>query len=195
MQRLGRTHRPFYRISAIDIRTRRNGKVIENLGWYNPMAPEGEAQISLKEDRIREWLAKGAQPSETVLDMLGRHNLLSDKMKAQWEAEREMSRLRVACKQEVAKAEAAVKTLEEMVKAKTAEAASVDAAKAALESCKKSVSGGRVAKAQEFAAQAEAVVNEAKHADESSKAKAAAEAKAKADAEAAAKASEESAGG
>lgn len=166
MQRLGRTHRPFYRISAIDIRTRRNGKVIENLGWYNPMAPEGADQLHLKEDRIREWLSKGAQPSETVMDMLGRHNLLTDKMKAQWETEREMSRLRVACKPAVARAEAVVKTLEEMVKGKKADASVLAEAKAALLACKKTVSNGRIAKAEEFAAQAEAVLSNLNKASE-----------------------------
>ena len=75
MQRFGRTHRPFYRINAIDIRTRRNGKVIENLGWYNPMAKEGDEQIHLKEDRIKDWLSRGARPSETVMDMLGNRDL------------------------------------------------------------------------------------------------------------------------
>lgn len=112
MQRFGRTHRPFYRINAIDIRTRRNGKVIENLGWYNPMAKEGEEQINLKEDRIKEWLEKGARPSDTVMDMLGNRDLLSDKMKAEWEAGRALDRDRVTCKQAVAKAEAALKELE-----------------------------------------------------------------------------------
>ena len=113
MQRFGRTHRPFYRINAIDIRTRRNGKVIENLGWYNPMAKEGDEQIHLKEDRIKDWLSRGARPSETVMDMLGNRDLLNDKMKAEWEAERAKSRDRVACKQALAKAEAALKEMQE----------------------------------------------------------------------------------
>lgn len=191
MQRHGRTHRPFYRISAIDIRTRRNGKVIENLGWYNPMAAEGEDQIHLKEDRIRDWLSRGARPSDTVMDMLGNRDLLTEKMKAEWEAGREMNRLRVTCKQSLARAEAAVKTLEALVKAKTAEQSHLDAARAAMESCRKTVSRGRVEKAEEFALQTEAVLTEAKRADETAKAEA--EAKAKADAEAKAKADAEAA--
>ncbi len=44
MSRIGRPHRPFYRINAIDSRTKRDGKVIENLGWYDPVAPARRAK-------------------------------------------------------------------------------------------------------------------------------------------------------
>ena len=86
MQRFGRTHRPFYRINAIDQRTRRNGRVLENLGFYNPMEKDADKQIELKVDAIKAWIAKGAQPSDTVMDMLGNRDLLEGDMKAQWEA-------------------------------------------------------------------------------------------------------------
>lgn len=171
MQRFGRTHRPFYRINAIDIRTRRNGKVIENLGWYNPMAKEGQEQVNLKEDRIKEWLAKGAKPSDTVMDMLGNRDLLDDKMKAQWEAGRALDRDRVTCKQALAKAEAALKELEELGESSDADPAPlIEKAQAAVAACKKTVSHGRTAAAEKAVADAEAARDELKKADEAKKA-------------------------
>ncbi|MCH9021313.1 MAG: 30S ribosomal protein S16 [Planctomycetes bacterium] len=70
MKRMGRRHRPFYRINAMDSRSPRDGKVLEELGYYDPIEPDEAKQVKLKEDRIRYWLSKGAQPSETVGHML-----------------------------------------------------------------------------------------------------------------------------
>lgn len=112
MQRFGRTHRPFYRINAIDQRTRRNGRVLENLGYYNPMEKDESKQIVLKEDRIKDWLQRGARPSETVRDMLGRAELLDEKSKATWEADREVQRRRGECKKALKEGEAIVAELD-----------------------------------------------------------------------------------
>ena len=76
MSRFGRPHRPFYRVSAVDSRVKRDGKVIEILGWYNPVAPKGEAQIELNAERIKHWISKGAQPSETVTDLLIKNSII-----------------------------------------------------------------------------------------------------------------------
>jgi small subunit ribosomal protein S16 len=114
MQRFGRRHRPFYRINAIDQRTRRNGRVLENLGYYNPMDPDDTKQIVLKEDKIKAWLAKGAQPSDTVRDMLGHADLLDPKMKAVWESDRATNMNRGKCKAALKRAEAAVASLEKL---------------------------------------------------------------------------------
>jgi small subunit ribosomal protein S16 len=69
LKRLGRTHRPFYRVCAMERRAPVNGKAIEELGWYDPIATE-EKQVSLKLDRIDYWLSVGAQPSRTVASLL-----------------------------------------------------------------------------------------------------------------------------
>jgi small subunit ribosomal protein S16 len=66
MKKLGRKHRPFFRICAMDIRTPRDGRVLEELGTYDPMIPETDARALLKSDRIRHWLSMGAQPSDKV---------------------------------------------------------------------------------------------------------------------------------
>ncbi|MCA9213158.1 MAG: 30S ribosomal protein S16 [Planctomycetales bacterium] len=66
LKRMGRTHRPFYRVCAVDKRAPRDGRVIEELGFYDPMVSETDARARLKSDRIDYWLGVGAQPSDKV---------------------------------------------------------------------------------------------------------------------------------
>lgn len=71
LKRLGRSGRPFYRINAIDKRAPRDGRVIEELGWFDPIAKE-EKQLSVNTERADYWLSVGAQPSDTVASLLKR---------------------------------------------------------------------------------------------------------------------------
>lgn len=107
LQRLGRRNRPFYRLNAIEKRTRRDGVVIEQLGWYDPVASDPEKQVSLNGERIRHWLEHGAQPSETVADLLAKNDLLTPKLKAKWEADRKTARERVEARKAAEAAAAA----------------------------------------------------------------------------------------
>jgi len=66
MKKLGRRHRPFYRICAMDSRMPRDGRVLEELGTYDPMVPETDARAVLNKERIQYWLSVGASPSEKV---------------------------------------------------------------------------------------------------------------------------------
>ena len=66
MKKMGRKHRPFYRICAMDVRAPRDGKAIEELGYYDPMVKDADARAVLKGERIEYWLGVGAQPSEKV---------------------------------------------------------------------------------------------------------------------------------
>jgi len=66
MKQLGRKHRPFYRICVMDSRTPRDGRVLEELGTYDPMVPDTDARAILRGDRIDHWLSVGAQPSDKV---------------------------------------------------------------------------------------------------------------------------------
>lgn len=66
MKRMGRVNRPFYRVCAIDRKRGRDGRVIEELGYYDPMLREVDARAILKGDRIAYWLSVGAQPSERM---------------------------------------------------------------------------------------------------------------------------------
>jgi len=59
----------------MDIRKPRDGRVIEALGWYDPCAKEPDKQISLNRERIEYWLSVGAQPSDTVRQLLKRHGI------------------------------------------------------------------------------------------------------------------------
>ena len=70
LKRFGRRHRSFYRVSAMDVRSPRDGRVIEELGYYDPQAKEPQSQLSLNRERIEHWLKSGAQPSETVRNLL-----------------------------------------------------------------------------------------------------------------------------
>ena len=74
LKRLGRRHRPFFRLNVMDQRSPRDGRVIEELGWYDPIAKE-DKQLNLNTVRIDYWLGVGAQPSETVRSLLRRIGL------------------------------------------------------------------------------------------------------------------------
>ena len=66
MKQQGRKHRPHYRICAMDIRKPRDGRVLEELGTYDPLIPETDARALLNGERINYWLSVGAQPSDKV---------------------------------------------------------------------------------------------------------------------------------
>ena len=68
LTRIGATKRPAYRVVAIDSRRARDGRPLEVLGHYDPLTEP--ATVQLDEPRIREWMSKGAQPSETVVKLL-----------------------------------------------------------------------------------------------------------------------------
>ena len=86
MKKMGRTHRPFFRVCAMDKRSPRNGRVIEELGTYDPMIPETDARVSLKSDRIDYWLSVGAQPSQSVATFIKKYGTEGTHLEAQKEA-------------------------------------------------------------------------------------------------------------
>ena len=66
MKRMGRKHREYYRICATDRRNPRDGRVIEELGTYDPHVPETDARCTLNGARVDYWVGVGAQPSDAV---------------------------------------------------------------------------------------------------------------------------------
>lgn len=64
MKKLGRKHRQFFRIVAIDSRQPRDGRVLEELGSYDPQVRNTDERTTLKPDRIKYWMSVGALPSE-----------------------------------------------------------------------------------------------------------------------------------
>lgn len=75
LKRMGRRHRPTYRIAAVDGRSTRDGRVLEELGFYDPAHKNADLRSNLKTDRIAYWLSVGAQPSDTVSDLLKKNGV------------------------------------------------------------------------------------------------------------------------
>ncbi len=72
LSRAGAKKRPFYHIVVTDSRNSRDGLFIERLGFYNPVAKEGEEGLRLDRERARHWIGKGAKPTETVAKLIRR---------------------------------------------------------------------------------------------------------------------------
>ena len=72
LKRTGRRNRPCYRISVADSRWPRDGRTLETLGLYDPISKDNEKQATLKVERARHWLSRGALPSETVRSLFKR---------------------------------------------------------------------------------------------------------------------------
>ena len=76
LTRMGAKKRPFYRVIATDQRTRRDGRCIEQLGYYDPMRDPFDLKLDL--ERVDWWISKGAQPSDTVARLIQRARKASD---------------------------------------------------------------------------------------------------------------------
>ncbi len=83
MKKLGRKHRPFFRICATDARSPRDGRVIEELGTYDPSIPETDARCQLNGERVEYWLGVGAQPSEKVRVLIKKYGRNGTHLEAQ----------------------------------------------------------------------------------------------------------------
>jgi small subunit ribosomal protein S16 len=70
LARSGQKKRPFYNIVVADKRKKRDGRFIERLGFFNPMAKGNEETLRLDQERVNYWLSHGAQPSERVAKLI-----------------------------------------------------------------------------------------------------------------------------
>lgn len=86
LKRMGRKHRPFFRVCAIDSRKPRDGKVIEELGTYDPMLRETDARAQLNGERVDYWLSVGAQPSDKVKVLIKKYGSSGTHLEQQREA-------------------------------------------------------------------------------------------------------------
>lgn len=139
MTRIGRRHKPFFRINAVESRTPRDGRILEKLGHYDPIEKNKDKQIVLDTERVKYWLDKGAIPSETVSQILLR---LGIKTKCAEERVARRSRARTAVRakggpftkaerEAIEKAAATAKGAEaEQAKAKAEEKAKAEAEQA-----------------------------------------------------------------
>jgi small subunit ribosomal protein S16 len=73
MKKMGRAHRAFFRICATDKRAPRDGRVLEELGTYDPSVPETDARVVFKQERVAHWLSVGALPSEKVAVLIKKY--------------------------------------------------------------------------------------------------------------------------
>ena len=81
LKRMGRKNHPFYRLNAIDSRSPRDGRVIEELGFYDPRNKDAAKQFVAKIDRCTHWLDVGAVPSETVSSLLKKAGVTHKQLK------------------------------------------------------------------------------------------------------------------
>lgn len=88
MKQMGRAHRPFYRICVMDKRSPRDGKVLEEVGTYDPMVADTDARVRLKAERVDYWLSVGALPSEKCAVLIKKYGTNGTHV-AQAEAARE----------------------------------------------------------------------------------------------------------
>ena len=70
LARHGAKKRPFYQVVVADSRNARNGRFIERVGFYNPVANEKQERVRLQADRLNHWIAQGAQVSDAVAKLI-----------------------------------------------------------------------------------------------------------------------------
>jgi small subunit ribosomal protein S16 len=75
LKRMGAKKRPFYRLVVADSRSPRDGRFIELLGYYDPLTEPAKVQVDA--DKVREWMRKGARPSDAARDLLVREGILA----------------------------------------------------------------------------------------------------------------------
>jgi len=133
LSRGGSKKRPYYTIVIADATAARDGKFIEKVGTYNPMLPKDAQRVTLKSERIAEWLKKGAQPTDRVARFLSQEGLVTwehgnnPKKGLPHKKAQERAAERAQREQDRIDAEAAAK--EEAAAAKAAAAAEAEAAK------------------------------------------------------------------
>lgn len=74
LRRMGAKRNPFYRIVVADSRFPRDGRFIEEIGYYNPM--EEPSVVKVDADKAKEWMSKGAQPTDTVKSLFKKHGVI-----------------------------------------------------------------------------------------------------------------------
>ena len=162
LARHGAKKRPYYRIVVADVRAPRDGRFIDRVGSYNPMLPkDSEDRVKLDVEKIKEWLGKGAQPTERVARFLGAAGLWD------WKAGNNpikgkpgaaaMQLIKDKEERAAARKEAEAEAAEAAKEAKAAaEAAAKEAAAAEKEAAKEAAEAAKNAPAEEAAPAAKA---------------------------------------
>ena len=168
LKKLGRKHKPFFRVCATDVRAARDGRVIEELGYYDPMVRDTDARAILNGERIDYWLGVGAQPSDKVAVLIKKYGTNGTHLEQQKAALEQISNRKQQAAMAAANAQKALaeklKADEEAAAAKKAEeeaAAKAAAEAAAAEAEAAAAEGAGEAEAAEAEAEAEAAPAEA----------------------------------
>ena len=106
LARSGAKKRPFYHISVADSRMPRDGRFVERVGYYNPIASGQEVRLEIDVERIDYWVSKGAQPSERVLNLLKQNSETPEQTEKRL-AEKEAKRVKKLAIRKAAQEEAA----------------------------------------------------------------------------------------
>lgn len=157
MTRMGRRHRPFFRINAVESKTPRDGRILEKLGHYDPLEKNDDKQIIINKERIEFWIGQGAVASDTCAQIFKKYDIVCPQYEAKLKRRQHAKAIARKQGKPFTKAEriAAEKAAEAAAKAaeEAKKAAEEAAAKAAEEAA-------AAAKAAEEAAAAEAPADE-----------------------------------
>lgn len=77
--RIGRVNRPFFRIAVFDSRTRRDGRTLDHIGYYDPILSTGQ-RVKLDKEKVEKWLKQGAKPTPTVASFLKEAGIAHSKL-------------------------------------------------------------------------------------------------------------------
>ena len=158
LARGGAMKRPYYHIVIADSHSPRDGKFIEKVGSYNPMLPKDgdKPRVTLKQERISEWLSKGAQPTDRVARFLSQDEVLGEKVK--WTQGNNPTKGAPGKK---AQERAAERSQREADRAEAEAAAKIEAAEAAVKAKEEAAAAAEAAKTAPPAPEPEAAAEEA----------------------------------
>ena len=148
LKRMGRTHAPFYRVVVVDARKKRDGRVIEEVGIYNPMV--NPSVVEIDSERAQYWLGVGAQPTDQVRNLLV---LTGDIAKFNGKKDA-VSRVKVAESDKAAEAAEAVKAAESAAEKRKADASAKKAEEAAAKAAEEAAAAAEAEEASEEAPEA-----------------------------------------
>ncbi len=153
---MGAKKKPFYRLVVKEKRSKRDGKYLENVGTYNPMA--NPAEVNLKHERIEYWMSVGAQPTETVASLI-KHNPIQTE-------EEKVAAVQTRAQQKEAEKTAKAEAKKAEIEAKRAEAAKIEADEAEAKRAEQANADAEKAEAEK-AASAETEAAEVQEASQS----------------------------
>lgn len=152
MTRMGRRHRPFFRINAVDGRTPRDGRILEKLGHYDPLEKDTDKQVIINKERIEFWIGQGAIASDTCAEIFKKYGITCPQYE---EKQQRRARARAIAR----KQGKAFTSAERIAAAKAAEQAEAKAkaeAEAAAKAAEEKVKAAKAAEEEKAKAEAEA---------------------------------------